>query len=593
MKYINDAYYLDQEEIDRLFPDDPTPITFNLSPGEKIERAFSLLESKMKEALSKRLDPAVYVMSADYGTGKNQILQKVLRSWKADGFPGDGAIIFVSTLAEIDANVIGSGLDKPDYAVLTSDPKYAAYGAGRYAAQKVPVLFVTQTMARKQMLLEGSFEAVADFRLNGKVRSLRVWDESFMAAEGVAFDRVDLCALPSAYKTLPKADREVLNALLNTSAAPEPGLMLDIPLSIIDTGDEVLKRNMKVGETPTRTLEALTKLGGSKAFLGGNEDAGWSFLGAGRPLPRDIAPLFVLDASARLTSRYSKLPAYGFKVVNLEPARLEYDKVAFHWWNRGAGKTALRNATERNVIFKGIAELVNAKAEEAFLIVIAKDACAKVDNERATLPPELHAMIANPDRVRVVTWGRHIGTNEFRDIPNVIVVSAYNYGNEGYDALALAASGKPGGGGGCKSERDKQEAEAFMHNLYQAVCRSKVRIRDGASSGAANVYLIMKDSERRRAQVRQAFPGCSIEAWTPCAPTREKKHDLVLRVLSDLMATRSSVSLRELTEACGGTGASYLTKVLKTPIFKDALRKMAVERQVNMLTLRKPFASAT
>jgi hypothetical protein len=276
--------------------------------------------------------------------------------------------------------------------------------------------------------------------------------------------------------------------------------------------------------------------------------------------------------------------------VNLEPALLEYDKVAFHWWNRGAGKTALRNATDRNVIFKGIAELVNAKAEEAFLIVIAKDACAKGANERATLPPELHAMIADPDRVRVVTWGRHIGTNEFREITNVIVVSAYNYGNEGYDALALAASGKPGGGD--SEERYKQEAEAFMHNLYQAVCRGKVRIRDGASSGAANVYLIMKDSERRRAQVRQAFPGCSIEAWTPCAPTREKKHDLVLRVLSDLMATRSSVSLRELTEACGGTGASYLTKVLKTAAFKDTLREMAVQRQGNTLILTKSFGLA-
>ncbi len=553
------------------------PIFSLISPEGKIERAFTLLERKMRQALKTDLDPAIYVMSADCGTGKTKTVQNVLREWKAEGFPGDGAMVMVFTRAEIDAIVAGAGLDRNDYAVFTSDDKYRTYGAGRDAANHVPVLFATHSMVDRLTAKTGSFHAVTEFHRNGRVRSLRVWDEGFKAAEGVAFDPDDLLALPSAYKRLPAADRDVLRKLGRECLEPVAGLRLDIPNSIVDIGDQILKKGLKVAEGPKRTLEALVKLAGSHAYLTGNDKAGWNFIGAGRPMPADIAPLFILDASARLTARYRQLSAYGMKVVELEPATLSYDNVNIHWYDRGAGQTALNDPAQRGVIYKAIADLTNAKPTEQFLLVISKRACGGGDDWPAALPKELHGMVSDPNRVKVATWGRHIGTNEFRDIPNVIIVSSYNYGSNAYDALALAATG-------CRADeigrdaRREQEAEAFMHNVYQAVCRSSVRLRRGASSGFAHVYLIMEDSDRRRAQITQAFPGASVESWVPHPPIKESKHDLVLRVLSSILQTQSFVGFNELREACGSKDKTYLHKTLRSDRFKSAIAIRGIEK---------------
>lgn len=589
----NDCVYLEDEEIEKLFSSSttPTPITSKLTPERKIERAFTLLETKMKQALHKDIDPAVYVMSADCGTGKTRALQNVLREWKADGFPGDGAIVMIFTLAEIDAIVAGAGLDHNDYAVYTSEEKYRTYGAGRDAANVVPVLFATHSMAKRLTLKVGSLPLVTEFHRNGRVRSLRVWDEGFNAAEGVAFDLDDLAALPSAFKMLSNDDRAVLRRLGQSCLEPVAGLRLDIPLSVIDIGDQALKKGLKVADGPKRTLEGLVRLAGSSAYLRGDDKDGWSFIGAGRSLPADIAPLFVLDASARLTARYRQLSAHGMRVVELEPATLSYERMNIHWYDRGAGRTALNDPAQRGVIFKAIADLANTKPTEQFLLVISKRVCGGGEDGPATLPKELHGMITDPDRVKVATWGRHIGTNEFRDIPNVIIVSAYNYGLAAYDALALAATGNRVDEIG-KPARWEQEAEAFMHNVYQAVCRSSVRLRNGALSGAANVYLIMKDGDRRRAQVAQAFPGAPIQSWIPNPPTKEAKHDLVLRILFANLERQSFISLKDLGKACGGSGSSYLTKIVRTTRFKEAIGAAGIHRDTNRFYKRVAFNAA-
>jgi hypothetical protein len=75
--------------------------------------------------------------------------------------------------------------------------------------------------------------------------------------------------------------------------------------------DTVLSSGRKVTEQATRTLEALAKLAGCNVQINGSADAGWYCIGIGLPIPADIAPVFVLDASARLTSRYADWSAYG------------------------------------------------------------------------------------------------------------------------------------------------------------------------------------------------------------------------------------------------------------------------------------------
>ena len=78
---MNNVISPTDEELERLFPSDPiVSITSTLTPALKIERAFSVLKSKMELALDGRLEPAVYVMSADCGSGKGETVQFFLKS---------------------------------------------------------------------------------------------------------------------------------------------------------------------------------------------------------------------------------------------------------------------------------------------------------------------------------------------------------------------------------------------------------------------------------------------------------------------------------------------------------------------------------
>ncbi len=529
----------------------------------------------MNEALSGRLKPAVYVMSANCGTSKSVTTQKGIRDYKASGFRGGGIIIFLATLPEVDAYVLGSGLDKDDYAVYTSNREYAARGAGVHAANQVPVLFATQSKARRELAKVSKYVDASCFNYRDMPRAFRVWDEALTASEYASFKYIDLMGLSSALKVLPVADRKLIYSLSERAGRLSAGGSIDIPNGIRDIADHVAKSKLSVSETVRQTLDALTKLAGSKAYMGADTGVEGSLIGIGKPLPSDIGPLFVLDASARLTNRYDDWSSYGIDVVMLDPAVLSYSNLTIHWDDRGAGKTAMRNPNDRRSIYKAIAEAVNAKPSERFLIVMAKEFAPPDEKGRSIVPADLAGMIDDPSMVAVTTWGRHVGTNAYREFENVVIVGPLNYGDRAYDALAIAATGDAIGIVD-KEQRKKQADSEFMHNVYQAVCRCRVRVRDGGECGEANAYFIMSDSDDRRELIRRAFPGCSIERWMPVTKTNTKKLDKVLEIVISMMKEKTMLSFDDATAACGGTGASYLTKINKAARFKDALKAYGI-----------------
>jgi hypothetical protein len=595
------------EMLDRLFPDlellndskppksipDPAPISISstLSPGGRIKRAFSLLNGKMQQALDGGLDPAVYVMSADAGTGKSNAVQTLLAEWKGKGFPGDGAIIFLNTLAEIDAYIAGAKLDKTDYAVYTSDPVYARYGAGREATGTVPVVFTTHSMARRRLTGCGSFTDAECFHYNGRPRVLRVWDEAFVPAEYASFDLNDLHMLPSALKGRSREVIRLFEGLYQNPATVTAGDLIPIPAEIRSAADTVLSSGRKVTEQAERTLEALAKLAGANTQINGSADEGWYCIGIGLSIPADIAPLFVLDASARLTSRYDDWSAYGMKVVSLEPAALNYGNLAIHCWDRGCGKTAMNKPDDRRTIMGAVADLINSKPTEGFLLVMSKEFCLNDPDEGPAIPDDLSGAVTNAERLKVTTWGRHLSSNDYRDVANVVLFGSYNYGDGAYDALALAATGAMIGVANVEDRR-REEASEFKHNVYQAICRVRCRNRIDGGCESASAYLIMTDSNRRRELLREAFAGCSISSWEPTT-SRSRTRDHVLSVLLDLLSTKSMVSTADLIAACGSKNRSYLTKINKQEKFKEALRSNGISRTKSIYVSSKPVKLAS
>jgi hypothetical protein len=557
--------------------DSPAPIYISpkLSPDDKIKRAFSLLKRNMEQALDGGLDPAIYVMSADAGTGKSTAVQTLLAEWKSEGFPGDGAIIFLNTLAEIDAYVAGAKLDKSDYAVYSSNPAYAGYGAGKDAAGTVPVLFATHSMAHRRLPIGPSYAEAEYLHYRGKPRALRVWDEGFHPVEYAAFDLNDLRMLPGALKGHSREAIKMLEALLPDRAKITVGHVIPIPREARSLADTILKSKLKLSERVTRTVQAIGKLAGSSVQLNGSEEAGWTCIGIGNPIPADIMPLFVLDASARLTGRYCDWSAYGMKVVALEPASIRYSDLTVHIWNHGCGQTAMRTPKSRQTIMGAVANLINAKPTEDFLLVMAKEFSSVESDNRSSIPDDLACLITNTDRVKVITWGRHLASNEHRDVANVVLFGSYSYVDSAYDALSLATTGSTRAA--CAYSRRRERDAEFKSNVYQAVCRIRCRNQIDGECLAASVYLIMTDSDARRATIHDAFPDCKMQVWSPVIG-KLAKWEIVLQTLLRLLDTRTIVSAADLRDACESKQRSFLTKINKQPRFNEALGFHGIKR---------------
>jgi hypothetical protein len=548
-------------------PSTPTPIDSHLSPGMKIDRVLSILRGKLGEAFEGRVDPAIYVQSVDCGGGKTDAAQKAIANWKAGGFPGrKGIIVAVGTLTEIDAYSTGCKLDTTDYAVVTAHPTYNAFGLGRSQSNDARVLFTTHEQLRRRCTESGSFAATECFYFKGASRNTIIWDEGLVPALPASFDLNDLQALPAALRGHNKRVRDAFEALVPDKPDRVLGRVVVVPYDTARLAQDIaLNDKAKLSERSWQTLDAMSKLGGAKAYLGTGKDGDWTLIGTGMPLPSDLPPTFVLDASARLTGNYDHLHRYGFNVVHMPPALVSYANLDIRWWNKGCGKTALANPKDRTSIINVCAALINERPDELWLVVHSKAFGSEVAGATG-LPNDLTAELRKPQNVSSVTWGRHLGSNAYRDIANVIVLGSYNYNDAAYEAMHLAFSGSTDGRVTLAERRRREDAE-FMHNIYQAVCRSRIRQHVDGGCQPATVYFIMVRGDHRERLVQRAFAGCTISEWQPVVPTKSNKIDLITAMMMKLFETRTVITKAALTEACGGKGKSYLDKVFRTPRF--------------------------
>ncbi len=569
----------------------PISIEKSLTPGEKIDRALSILKGKIGEAFEGRVKPGLYVQSADCGTGKSKAAQDSIAAWKDRGFPGDGGIIVaVSTLAEIDAYVAGCKLDTTDYAAITADPAYNAYGLGRNRTTEARVLFTTHEQLRRRLLEKGSFATAEPFFFMYGPRGAIIWDEGMAAALPASFDLPALAALPDALPGRNNKDGRAFEALVPDRPKRVPGHVIFVPPATAKLAQDLAMGKNKIGERPRQTLDALSKLGNSCAYLIGDADKGWSFIGRGKPLPTDLPATIVLDASARLTHSYDHLHRYGFNVVLMEPVVVSYASLNIRWWSRGCGKTTLAKPEDRRRIIGVITDLVNDRPHEQWLVVHSKAFGREVGGITG-LPADLTDKFANPENVHSVTWGRHLGSNAFRDIGNVIMLGSYNYSDAAYEALHLAVSGQPGGVVTKEQRRGREDAE-FMHNVYQAVCRSRIRQHVDGVCQPATAYLIMAHTEERQRLVERAFTGCSISAWQPVKSKRISKFDLITTTMMSLFDGRTILSKTEVIEACGGTDATYLDKVVRGERFRKFATEHGISKKAGKFFRRPPRLEA-
>jgi len=149
------------------------------------------------------------------------------------------------------------------------------------------------------------------------------------------------------------------------------------------------------------------------------------------------------------------------------------------------------------------------------------------------VPVALRKITGTHARMQFLNWGRHQGSNAYRDVRNVIVLGWWRKPPENYEAAYMAASGLPLEV--VDSEvLSKMRISGHMEDLLQAIGRSNIRERD--AEGDINVYLVANMEDGLLAAINETFPGCTIEAWKTVDRPLTKQQQRVAEFLTMIFA---------------------------------------------------------
>lgn len=525
----------------------------------------------------------VHLSSLDPGIGKTTVARcfvDTLLERPEDA--GAGVIICVARLEEVKALVDAIGIPDDMFAVFTADKELNA--RGKAAPQEAQVLFTTQQMIERR-LQGGRFEDCEAFFYRAEPRAVRVWDETWLPGHGVSVSRYVMSHL------LYLLARGGLHSLANTMEDVfthvrnlEDGTRFELPdfaehadlnelFSLVD-----LPRDNAEKEYQQRVREemaAMWYLSGKTVAIRKDGKDGQAMLTFRETLPEDLAPLLVLDASGRVRHTYEEMEKRRGNIVRLREAAKRYDRLRVHVWNTGGGKGSFakgeRSAQE---LIDGIAATINTKPDEEWLVVYHLPTKRTVD-----VPASVSVLLTgNADRVKFLNWGKHMATNSYKSIRNVILAGTLFYRPSQYEALGRLAAGMHPVEGQYSEDSFKCIVDGeSRHGILQALCRASVRGCDGEQALECDAYIIASVRTGIPAALPELFPGCQVVKWQPVKRALTGK----VKEAVDYLKTRfeHGAEFVKFAEACkvlSMTSANFKYNVRRHPDFVSELAEMGV-----------------
>ena len=517
--------------------------------------------------LSGNLEAKFYLLALDPGMGKSIAISMFLKAWRELSYlPASSILIGVSRLEEIKSFVEASGLPSSDFGVLTSDADMNALGLPQAELGKARVLFTTQQMIRSRTLGQ-SFSAAAEFHFEGAPRVLRLWDESIMPAEPIVIRIDDLHSLASPLRPSHPQFVTALEAFVASVPRETNDCVVTIPFAL----RHVWPWSSGVGLPSlspdlNKTFANLGLVVGTNMLVRLESYYGLQLIGAAETLPSDIAPLITVDASGRVRTTYELWEKHRRNLVRLPAASTSFERLNIHVWNSPVGKDELRSVTKRRVIASAIAELLPRDPEGQWLVLTYKI----IKDELKAAVERLVGAKAS-ERIEWLTWGKHHGTNEFRDIDNIVIVGQQTYRTSDYTAFALAASGLSADRVDELNATEVREGE-HRHHFLQAVCRASVRKGSGSVAGQCNAFLVtsMGNTERMLAKT---FPGANLCVWKEPdeAPSGNVGRAMAYLTLMFSSGDLALVTKADLRDHLGIRADSLATHVLRKESFQEFL----------------------
>lgn len=475
------------------------PIRFSISS------LILALDSGLREALP----PSYYLSSLPPGTGKTEAISSFITVWKNEGFKPDSSIILCFKSKEEIRSMIGRlDLDDSDYACYTSDDDLNALGRGKEDARNARILFTTQQMIISRTKTH-KFGSVQDLFYKDGPRPLRIWDESMTLAESVTVRWTGIVSLYEGVQYSHKVLGGILSDLIEQGEATDESIVR-VPKGIKNAAKELMNAARLDPQLLTpdrrRTLEGLLALEGRSAWRVAGDYGERALVGATKPLPDDFAPAIITDASGAVRGTYEAMERGKGGLVRLPYFPNDYSKVRIHMWTRAAGRKALGTPAIRDRIFRTIAKLIATKPEEEWLVIGPKTVGS------LSTEAELAQYFAKESSVSFLNWGRHHGTNRYRNVKNVIVVGTYTYPKEAYTALEIAASGVPIEDMDAFRWEEMREAE-IAHNMLQGMLRGNARNSDSGIARDCDIYLIAPVSPDMERVLSAVFPNAVFDEW--------------------------------------------------------------------------------
>lgn len=558
---------------------------FNHQPSDAQWEALADLANTLEAMANGTAEPRFYLSSLDPGVGKTQTLVKFLDVLLASPMHRDvGALLCVSRLSEVKRMVDDSGIPAGMLCVVTSDPELNALG--RAEMDDARVVITTQQMVEKR--LRGRQFSTADlFTFRGEPRAVRIWDEAFLPGEGVTVNRARVAGLIDPAMKASPALSQAIDAVQIETATMDTGATYDVPDFAEKFGHALLLDVLSRCETEGQraTINALWHLSGKTASICKDGDY-QTALDYKETLPNDLAPMVILDASGRVRTAYRDMEEERRTLVPLTSAPKLYDRLTINVWGRGGGKGSFRKDAQGLCL--GIAKTIDTKPTERWLVV-----CHKPSDKSGNTEQTVRALLTSTpqESVSFISWGNHSATNEFAEVPNIILAGTLFYPDSGYEALKRLASGRRATDGRVTTdEMQETKLGEHAHLILQALCRGSVRKCDGGHCHKAEAWIIAAKASGIRGHLPRIFPGCAVTTWRPIPRGMEGLSATVFDYVKTWATTAkvgSVLSFRAIQKALGVTGREFQDQTRRGADgegLREALEEIGVEEHGNKYT---------
>jgi hypothetical protein len=550
------------------------------TPSDQMLEAIRDVLSTLKAMAEETCQEHVFLSSLDPGVGKTSAVVsfiKALRMSPRFDHQDTAVLVCLSRLEQIEDMIRATGLTKHEFAVLTSDEGLNALGSDN--RQTARFLFTTQQMIESRS--HGRrLEQVPELLYRGFRRQVAIWDETMLPASPITVNQYDISSLLKPIKSLSSTLRDLLEQTFDNLKSSKDKDMITVPDFTKCTGlelSDVLAVLSDLSELDKQPLRSLWQMSGKRISVRQDGKSGNTAICFVDTLPRDFAPVVVLDASGRVKATYKVWEDHRGGLKRLKSAPKDYGKLRVHHWSCGGGKASIARDFDRHV--QGVAKTINTKPGERWLVIHHKSFPGGRDFVSA-----VQNQLKRPELCSFLNWGSHDATNRYTDITNVVLAGSLFYPPSVIEAMGRAAGNLPAWKSPFpESDFSSVQRGETAHVLLQAACRGSVRRSVGSSCGNCDLYVIGSKRSGFPEVLLETFPGCQLQEWRPIRQQPKGRVEQALDYLEVKFAedTHAFVSFRDVQNAIGCHDKSTFKKdIRKHPDFKAGLIALQVAEEI-------------